>query len=138
MIYVSASAEAEFKRRLDQQSSPQNMIRIGIEAGGCAAWFYTLTPETRVNKDDLTFEHGSFRILTEARLAQWLEGLTIDYSEDLMGGSFRFLNPNAANTCGCSSSFTLDPQDEITEDCTQSSSYGGRSEVDIIKNKMVP
>ena len=43
-----------------------------------------------------------------------LAGIHIDYSEDLMGGGFRFSNPNAAQTCGCGSSFSTNA---MTEDC---------------------
>jgi iron-sulfur cluster assembly accessory protein len=33
--------------------------------------------------------------------------LQIDYSEDLMGGGFRFQNPNATANCGCGNSFAI-------------------------------
>jgi iron-sulfur cluster assembly protein len=31
----------------------------------------------------------------------------LDYSEDLMGGGFRFHNPNAAQSCSCGNSFSI-------------------------------
>jgi len=34
-----------------------------------------------------------------------LDGLNIDFSEDLMGGGFRFENPNASRTCSCGYAF---------------------------------
>ncbi|WP_143438253.1 iron-sulfur cluster assembly accessory protein, partial [Hydrocoleum sp. CS-953] len=37
----------------------------------------------------------------------YLNGLTLDYSEDLMGGGFRFNNPNAKVVCGCGNSFSV-------------------------------
>jgi iron-sulfur cluster assembly accessory protein len=37
--------------------------------------------------------------------AQYLQGATIDYKEELMGSSFSIDNPNAQTTCGCGSSF---------------------------------
>jgi iron-sulfur cluster assembly protein len=30
----------------------------------------------------------------------------LDYSEALIGGGFKFTNPNAAQTCGCGTSFS--------------------------------
>jgi iron-sulfur cluster assembly accessory protein len=44
-------------------------------------------------------------IAIECSHADYLKGLMIDYSEDLMGGSFRFENPNAVRTCSCGSAF---------------------------------
>jgi Fe-S cluster assembly iron-binding protein IscA len=37
----------------------------------------------------------------------------LDYSEDLMGGGFRFHNPNAIETCGCGNSFRLETRESI-------------------------
>jgi len=34
-----------------------------------------------------------------------LAGVTVDYVTGLHGAGFKFLNPNAARTCGCGSSF---------------------------------
>jgi len=39
-------------------------------------------------------------------LLLYLEGTKLDYSEDLMGGGFRFENPNVASSCGCGISFS--------------------------------
>lgn len=32
-------------------------------------------------------------------------GMTLDYSNKLIGGGFIFQNPNAQNSCGCGKSF---------------------------------
>jgi len=36
----------------------------------------------------------------------YLQGATVDYSEDQYGENFTIKNPNASSTCGCGSSFT--------------------------------
>ena len=35
----------------------------------------------------------------------YLFGLTLDYSDALVGGGFKFSNPNATDSCGCGKSF---------------------------------
>lgn len=138
MLHISAAAEAEFKRRLDLQPKPQSLVRVKVEAGGCATWYYTLQPETQLSSDDVEIRCSSFQIVVSKDYLPWLNGLSIDYSEDLMGGSFRFVNPNAVRTCGCGSSFTLDPEDTVLTDCTHPISISGRKgEVDATRNKMV-
>lgn len=138
MIHISAAAEAELKRRLDLQPKSQAFVRVGVESGGCAAWYYTLQSGTQLSSDDTKIHCSSFQVVVAKDYLPWLNGLSIDYSEDLMGGSFRFANPNAARTCGCGSSFTLDPEDAISTDCTHPVSISGRKgEVDATRNKMV-
>ena len=44
-------------------------------------------------------------VLIDALSAQYCEGATVDYVEDLMGSTFKISNPNATTTCGCGSSF---------------------------------
>jgi iron-sulfur cluster insertion protein len=45
------------------------------------------------------------RIFIDATSQPHLQGITIDYVSGLHGAGFKFLNPNAARTCGCGSSF---------------------------------
>lgn len=47
------------------------------------------------------------QILVDRDSALYLSGLTLDYSEDLMGGGFRFRNPNIKQSCSCGISFSI-------------------------------
>ena len=38
---------------------------------------------------------------------QYLQGVEIDFRDDIMGSSFSIKNPNAQTTCGCGSSFGI-------------------------------
>lgn len=61
----------------------------------------------RLEPEDVVYRCDQVQVVIDERSLQQVEGLTIDYSEDLMGGGFRFDNPNASQVCGCSYSFTL-------------------------------
>jgi iron-sulfur cluster assembly protein len=37
----------------------------------------------------------------------YLKGTTVDYSDAMIDGGFKFINPNASNTCGCGTSFGI-------------------------------
>jgi len=39
--------------------------------------------------------------------AQYMQGATIEYKDELMGSQFVIQNPNASSTCGCGSSFSV-------------------------------
>ncbi|MBD0303495.1 MAG: iron-sulfur cluster assembly accessory protein, partial [Tolypothrix sp. T3-bin4] len=49
---------------------------------------------------------NNVQIVIDTNSYNQINGLTIDYSEDLMGGAFRFQNPQAVATCGCGNSFS--------------------------------
>ena len=60
-----------------------------------------------VAPDDAVLEQEGFKIVTDPKSLLYLFGLTLDYSDALIGGGFKFHNPNAAGECGCGSSFSV-------------------------------
>lgn len=81
-------------------------LRINVVPGGCSGMTYTAAVDTDFGADDVSvFEAGALRIVTDAGSAIFLEGLNIDFSDDLIRSGFRFTNPNASGSCGCGASF---------------------------------
>ena len=58
------------------------------------------------SQDDLREIHG-LRVVVDAESAPYLEGTTVDYSDDLNDAGFRIENPRASTTCGCGESFNV-------------------------------
>ena len=54
---------------------------------------------------ELRFDSDGFRVVVDPKSLMFVYGMTLDYSDDLIGGGFKFNNPNAASTCGCGQSF---------------------------------
>jgi iron-sulfur cluster assembly protein len=109
MIQLNHAAANEVKRLKSKQKKPDVFFRLGVEAGGCCHWYYTMTFDDRVNDNerDRVYESESIKIVVNEEHLKYLDGLTLDYSEDLMGGGFRFSNPNATQTCSCGNSFFI-------------------------------
>jgi len=85
-------------------------VRITIVPGGCSGMTYKASIETKVNFDDrIVFDSlkDHFRVVTDPTSFPYLSGLSIDYSDDLIGAGFRFKNPTAHKSCGCGSSFSV-------------------------------
>jgi len=102
-IEVTDKAKTEFEK-LDVPEGA--FLRISVVQGGCAGMTYTAAVETDMGDDDeALYEDGELRIVADVGSATFLDGLKIDYSDDLIKSGFRFLNPNAAGSCGCGSSF---------------------------------
>lgn len=58
-----------------------------------------------VRPDDAVFEQSGVRLVCDPKSLLYVFGLTLDFSDALIGGGFKFGNPNAESTCGCGSSF---------------------------------
>jgi iron-sulfur cluster assembly accessory protein len=53
----------------------------------------------------LQYPNEKLKCVVDAKSMLYLYGLELDYSEELIGGGFKFYNPNAEESCGCGSSF---------------------------------
>lgn len=87
-----------------------DFMRIGVVAGGCSGHTYSAAIDDELFVTDLVlYESGPLRIVTDPASAAYLDGLRIDYSDDLIRSGFRFSNPNASGGCGCGASFKANP-----------------------------
>ncbi|MEB3229234.1 MAG: iron-sulfur cluster assembly accessory protein [Synechocystis sp.] len=105
MLQLTPSAAEEIKRLQRSRQLTHHHFRLGVKAGGCAGWFYHLDFVTDIEDTDLEYESQGVTVLVDGPSAVYLNHLKLDYAEDLMGGGFRFTNPNAAQVCSCSLSF---------------------------------
>ena len=105
MIHLSPAATQEVLRLKAKQKNPNLFFRLGLQRGGCCDWSYTMTFEEALQSNDVLYQCGEIQVVVDTESLGYLENLTIDYSEDLMGGGFRLLNPNAERTCSCGNSF---------------------------------
>jgi iron-sulfur cluster assembly protein len=105
MIHLSQAAIAEISRMKFRQRHPNSWFRIAVQVGGCADLYYTMELSEAPKTEDVILDQDGIQVAIDSSSIQYLHGLTIDYSEDLMGGGFRFHNPNASKSCGCGNSF---------------------------------
>ena len=106
MITITESAQAKIKEIIAEENNPNAKLRMFIQGGGCAGFSYGFTLDDEKNEDDFEFPAGSSSVLIDSMSAQYVQGATIDYEEELMGASFKIKNPQASSTCGCGSSFS--------------------------------
>jgi iron-sulfur cluster assembly accessory protein len=81
-------------------------LRVSVLPGGCSGFKYSLNIEERALDDDMVLEINSVRVFVDGFSAQYLNGVTIDYTSSMQGSGFTFSNPNSTGGCGCGSSFT--------------------------------
>jgi iron-sulfur cluster assembly protein len=99
-------SDAARRRLAGLLASEDAFIRLAVTAGGCSGLLYRLTVDQLARRDDVTlFLEEPVKVVSDPYSAQYLPGLRIDYSDDLIAAGFRFDNPNAAAACGCGASF---------------------------------
>ncbi len=84
-----------------------SMLRVSVEGGGCSGFQYKFGFDTAMSDDDVAIERDGVTVLIDALSAPFLEGAKIDFVDDLMGQSFKIINPNATASCGCGTSFSI-------------------------------
>lgn len=105
MIHLSPAAASEIGRLKSKQ--PQNVLfRLAVKPGGCSGWVYDMSFDEAASSDDL-FDCNGIQVAIDTKSLNNIKGLMLDYSEDLVGGGFRFHNPQASATCDCGNSFSL-------------------------------
>lgn len=107
MITVTEVAAKEVKRLLEENELKEAVLRMGVQGGGCSGLSYTLGFDEQVSENDQVFEIDGVKIVCDMKSYLYLDGTELDYTTDLLGGGFRFNNPNASRSCGCGSSFTV-------------------------------
>lgn len=105
MISISPTAIKEITRLKSKFANPELLFRLQVQPGGCSGWIYKLDFDTPT-QSDYFYESNGINIIIDPGSIEYLNGLNLDYSEDLMGGAFRFHNPNASAFCGCGNSFS--------------------------------
>lgn len=106
MIQLSSTAIGEVKRlQRKHLLDGDALLRIEVDATGCKGLAYQMQFSQSRQPDDQIFDCEEIQVVVDSASLQYIAGLTLDYTEDLMGGGFRFYNPNAIETCSCGHSF---------------------------------
>ena len=111
-IRLSDNAVSKLQHLIEDEANPSLRFRVYITGGGCSGFQYVFSIVDQVNKDDHVFERNNCRVIIDKTSLQFLEGAKIDYSEELIGSSFKINNPNATSSCGCGTSFSFSPSFE--------------------------
>lgn len=107
MINLSQNAIIKVKDILKEENSPESSLRVFVQGGGCSGFQYGFSLESEKEEDDFELNFDGVKILVDGMSSMYLQGCTIDFVEDIMGGNFSIDNPNAQTTCGCGSSFSV-------------------------------
>lgn len=84
-----------------------DFLRVAITGGGCNGLSYKLRFASEPKKGDILVPTAGVRVLVDPKTALYLKGTQLDYSNRMVGGGFKFSNPNAKASCSCGESFSV-------------------------------
>ena len=112
-ILITNDAIEQISSLLKNQTD-KKALRVGVRSGGCSGMSYTMDfiGGDEINLDDKVYDYSlsseqTFQVICDPKSLLYIYGMQLDFSKDLIGGGFNFVNPNASQTCGCGSSFAL-------------------------------
>ena len=112
-ILITNDAIEQISLLLTNQTD-KKALRVGVRSGGCSGMSYTMDfiGSDEINSDDKIYDYSlsseeSFKVICDPKSLLYIYGMQLDFSKDLIGGGFNFVNPNATQTCGCGSSFAV-------------------------------
>ena len=112
-ILITNDAIEQISSLLKNQTD-KKALRVGVRSGGCSGMSYTMDfiGGDEINVDDKVYDYSlsseqTFKVICDPKSLLYIYGMQLDFSKDLIGGGFNFVNPNASQTCGCGSSFAV-------------------------------
>ena len=78
-------------------------FRIAVKGGGCSGFKYDFSFDNNVDENDSKYEN----IIVDKSSLDMLKGSEVDFSEELIGNSFKISNPKTKSSCGCGISFSF-------------------------------
>ena len=106
MITLTDRAATELKDLMTSQNKASAALRVWVAGGGCSGLSYGMArDENEPEADDKVFETDGVKLFVDTLSLGYMEGSSVDYVDDVLGGGFKIENPNATSSCGCGSSF---------------------------------
>src|SRR3989338_8736486 len=107
MIQLSETAQKAIIKLQNEQGKPCSLFRISVKGGGCSGMTYDVKLDDKQGEQDRLYEINGIKVVSDLKSLLYLDGMLIDFSTELVGGGFRFINPNAKGSCGCGTSFAV-------------------------------
>ncbi len=103
-LTADAGAKVDALRLREAQG---DFLRIAITGGGCNGLSYKLRFTAEPRRGDILVRSGGAAVVVDPKTALYLKGTVLDYSHQMVGGGFKFSNPNAKASCSCGESFSV-------------------------------
>ncbi|AIE85465.1 iron-sulfur cluster insertion protein ErpA [Fimbriimonas ginsengisoli] len=109
MITLTERAATELRDLINGQEKQNAALRVWVAGGGCSGLQYGMAlDDNDPEAEDKIFEQSGIKVYVDPISLNYMDGASVDYVDDVLGGGFKVENPNATSSCGCGSSFKTD------------------------------
>ena len=107
-LSLTAAASLHIKKMLAKQSDEKS-FRLSVKQAGCSGHSYVVDYVKTSDTNDLQFSIDDDLVVFVDRASfPYLKGICIDYVQNGLNGSLKFINPNQTAACGCGESFSIE------------------------------
>lgn len=108
-VTLDISAINRVKEIISKDKNKDKFLRISISGGGCSGFQYIFDLDNKKEDEDIIIYQEKDKILaiTDESSQEFLKDAKIEFVKELGASYFKVQNPNAAENCGCGSSFSV-------------------------------
>ena len=106
-ITITNTAKEKIRSLLLKRQTPDHYLKIGVKSGGCSGFMYDYEFIAHPAEKDKTFEFDDVKICIPIKSYLFLNGMEVDYKEDLLNSGLVFNVPKAQRSCGCGESISF-------------------------------
>ena len=106
LIAITCEAGLKLTNLIEREQSGI-YLRVKITGGGCNGLSYKMKFVEVPKRGDILVRSSGANILVDSKSALYIRGTELDYSDKMVGGGFKFTNPNAKASCSCGESFSI-------------------------------
>ena len=112
-VSLTPTAAAKIAELMAEEPAGEaEVLRIAIQGGGCSGFQYGLGFDRGSQEGDLEFVSEGVTVVVDPWSAPYLQGASVDFLNSITEAGFKIENPNAAASCGCGHSFTVEDGEE--------------------------
>ncbi|MEA3410916.1 MAG: iron-sulfur cluster assembly accessory protein [Pseudomonadota bacterium] len=83
-------------------------VRLGIKKMGCSGFGYQVDFIDEAGEDDREYPvTEGLSVYVDPQALPYVKGTQLDYVREGLNATFKFINPNVQDTCGCGESFSV-------------------------------
>ena len=104
-ITITEKAKERLVSLLTDDKPNLELYVLGV---GCSGMSYSfMYTDREPTSTDKIYNLGQFKLYVPFTSFMYLMGTTVDFSDDLLNGGFKFINPQTERECGCGISFSI-------------------------------
>jgi iron-sulfur cluster assembly protein len=106
-LAVTERAAQKIGQLAEREGKPGQLLRVGIQGGGCSGLSYVFSFTPGPDAHDKVFEGYGQKIVVDPKSLRFLGGSVLEWQESLMKSGFVVKNPSEVKSCSCGESFSV-------------------------------